>query len=178
PAVLERIARGAYKAHESRLSRERREHVVVRDRSLLDDAELRGGLEVQHRSLCFTDIRVAAPTREDCERVSAALRTERGENRLVERGTSIRHSRLGIYGRRIVRGEGNPVPSLSRGVKVPLEFAELWQLQGVDVSTVPFPRGALPLAPAPPGIYRPTSGSGTLRDAAGPISIHPELRRQ
>jgi hypothetical protein len=178
PAVLERIARGAYKAHESRLSRERREHAVVRDRSLLDDAELRGGLEIQHRSLFFTDVRVIAPTRGDCERVAAALRTERGENRLVERGTRIRHGLLGLYSRRIVRGEGNPLPSPSRGVMGPLELAELWQLPGVDYSTVPFSRGALPLASAPPEIYRPVGTPGTLRDAVGQISIHPELRRQ
>jgi hypothetical protein len=178
PAALERIARGAYKAHESRLSRERREHALVRDRSLLDDAELRGGLEIQHRSLFFADIRVVAPTRGDCERVAAALRTERGENRLVERGTSVRHGLLGLYGRRIARGEGNPLPSLSRGVMAPLELAELWQLPGVDFSAVPFSRGPLPLAPAPPEIYRPSGSPGTLRDAVGPISIHPELRRQ
>jgi Replication-relaxation len=178
PAVLERIARGAYKAHESRLSRERREHAVVRDRSFLDDTELRGGLEIQHRSLFFTDIRVVAPTRGDCERVAAALRTERGENRLVERGTNARHSLFGLYGRRIVRGEGNPIPSPSRGVMAPLELAELWQLPAVDFSTVPFSRDPLPLAPAPPEIYRPTGVPGTLRDAVGPVSIHPELRRQ
>jgi hypothetical protein len=178
PAVLERVARGAYKAHESRLSRERREHVVPRDRSLVDDAELRGGLEIQHRSLFFADIRVVAPTRTACERVAAALRTERGENRLVERGTTVRHGLLGLYGRRIVRGEGNPVPSTSRGVMAPLELAELWQLPSVDYSTVPFVRDPLPLAPAPPGIYRPAGTPGTLRDAVGPISIHPELRRQ
>jgi hypothetical protein len=178
PALFERIARGAFKAHESRLSRERREHVVMRDRSLVDEAELRGGLEIQHRSLFFTDIRVVGPTRADCERVAAALRTERGENRLVERGTSIRHGLLRLYGRRILRGEGNPLPSPSRGVMAPLELAELWQLPGVDYSTVPFSRGSLPLAPAPPEMFRPTSGPGTLRDAVGPISIHPELRRQ
>jgi Replication-relaxation len=178
PAVLERIARRAYKAHESRLSRDRREHVVTHDRSLVDETELRGGLEIQHRSLFFTDIRVVAPSRSDCERVAAALRTERGENRLVERGTAFRHGLLGLYARRVLRGEGNALPSPSRGVMAPLELAELWQLPGIDYSTVPFSRGPLPLAPAPPEIHRPTSGSGTLRDAIGAISIHPDLRRQ
>ncbi len=43
---------------------------------------------------------------------------------------------------------------------------------------MPFARDALPRAPAPPSIYRPRDGRGTLRDAIGPVSIHPELRRQ
>jgi hypothetical protein len=42
---------------------------------------------------------------------------------------------------------------------------------------VPFARTGVPLAPAPPSILRP-SGAGTLRDAFGAVSIHPELRKQ
>ena len=39
-------------------------------------------------------------------------------------------------------------------------------------------RGRAALAPAPPSILRPGDGAGTLRDALGAVSIHPELRKQ
>ena len=34
------------------------------------------------------------------------------------------------------------------------------------------------MAPAPPAILRPADGVGTLRDALGPVSIHPAMRKQ
>jgi hypothetical protein len=178
PALFEAFAKHLFKRHEARLSRERREHLFVRDRSMVEDAELRGGLEVQHRSLFFIDLRVIAARRVVCERIASELRAERAENRLVERGTAVRHGLLGLYGRRVVRGEGNPLPSFHRGVFASAELAPIWQLPSVDYTTVPFARSAVPLAPAPPAVLRPTDGRGTLRDAFGPVSIHTELRRQ
>jgi hypothetical protein len=74
------------------------------------------------------------------------------------------------------RGEGNPLPGLSREVFSPLELAELWQLPSVEFAAVPLARGGLPLAPAPPEVGR--EGEGTLRDALGPVSIHEQMRRQ
>ena len=177
PALFERYAKRLYKRHEAHLSRERREHLIVRDRSLVEDAELRGGLEVQHRPLFFTDLRVIAPGRAVCERIASELRAEGAENRLVERGTAIRHGWLGVYGRRVRRGEGNPIPSFHKGVFASTELAALWQLPSTDYAIVPFARMGLPFAPAPPAILRP-EGVGTLRDALGAVSIHPELRRQ
>ena len=88
PALFERFARRLFKLREERLSRQRRAHAVVRDRSMVEDAELRGGLDVQHRPLFFVDIRVAAADRATCERVASELRAESAENRLVERGTA------------------------------------------------------------------------------------------
>jgi hypothetical protein len=178
PASFERLAKHMYKAREARLSRQRREHAVMRDRSMVEDAELRGGLDVQHSALFFADIRVAARSRADCERIASVLRARRAENRFVERGTPLRHGALGLYARRVARGEGNPLPSPLRGVLAPRELSELWQLPSLDYATVPFARGSLPLAPAPPGVMRPGEGRGTLRDALGPVSIHVELRRQ
>jgi hypothetical protein len=178
PAAFERAARHMYKAREKRISRERRAHAVVLDRSLVDDVELRGGLDVQHRPLFFADLRVIADRRETCEQVAAALRADSAENRLVERGTSIRHGLFGLYRRRVARGEGNPWPSFLRGVFATTELASLWHLPSVDYTTVPFARDALPLAPAPPSIFRPSTGEGTLRDAVGSVSIHVDLRKQ
>jgi hypothetical protein len=178
PSLFERAARRLYKAHEARLARERRAHAVVRDRSLLEDVELRGGLEVQHRPLFFADVRVIARRRETCERVAGALRADGAENRLVERGTTVRHGLLGLYRRRLARGEGNPLPPFLRGVYATTELASLWHLPSVGYATVPFAREAMPLAPAPPSVFRPRDGEGTLRDAIGSVSIHPELRKQ
>ncbi len=178
PALFEAFAKRLYKRHEARLSRERREHLLVRDRSMVEDAELRGGLQVQHKPLFFVELRVIASRREVCERIAAELRAEAAENRLVERGTALRHGLLGLYTRRVQRGEGNPLPAFRKGVFASGELAPIWQLPSVDYLTVPFARTGVPLAPASPAILRPASGHGTLRDALGPVSIHPELRRQ
>ena len=178
PALFERFAKHLYKRHEAHLSRERRERALVRDRSMLEDAELRGALEVQHRPLFFVDLRVIAPDRRVCERIASELRAEGRENRLVERGTAVRHGMLGLYTRRVQRGEGNPLPAFHKGVFASTELAAIWQLPSIDYMTVPFTRDALPLAPASPAILRPSRGPGTLRDALGAVSIHPELRRQ
>jgi hypothetical protein len=178
PASYEWIAKRLYKRHEARLSREHRVRPFARDRSLVEESELRGGLEVQHRPLLFVDLRVLAPNRGVCERVASQLRAEGAENRLVERGTTIRHGVFGLYERRVQRGEGNPLPSFRRGVFASTEVACLWQLPSVDYMTVPFARMAVPFVPAPPSILRPAAGSGTLRDAVGPVSIHPDLRKQ
>jgi hypothetical protein len=96
----------------------------------------------------------------------------------VERGTAVRHGLLGLYARRVQRGEGNPLPSFRKGVFASGELAPMWQLPSIDYLTVPFARSGLPLAPAPPAISRPGDGRGTLRDALGPVSIHVEMRRQ
>jgi Replication-relaxation len=178
PVVFERFARRLFKAREARLSRQRREHVVVHDRSMVEDVELRGGLEVQHRPLFFVDIRVTASDRATCELIASELRAESAENRLVERGTAIRHGVLSLYRRRLESGEGNPLAPLHRGVFATSELASIWHMPSIDYMTVPFARDALPLAPAPPSILRPRDGQGTLRDALGPVSIHPQLRKQ
>jgi len=178
PVFFERLARALYKQRENRLSRDRRAHAVIRDRSMVEDAELRGGLEVQHQPLFFADIRIGAGDRRTCERVASELRAESSENRLVERGTAIRHGLLSLYRRRLERGEGNPLPPFHRGVFASSELASIWHLPSIDFMTVPFARTALPLAPAPPAILRPREGEGTLRDELGAVSIHTELRRQ
>jgi hypothetical protein len=178
PALFEVFSKHLYRRRETRLSRERKEHLLVRDRSMVEDAELRGGLDVQHESLFFVDLRVIAERRAACELIASELRVDRAENRLAERGTAIRHGLLGLYDRRVERGEGNPLPSFRKGVFASRELARIWQLPSVDYLSVPFARSALPRAPAPPAISRPADGCGTLRDAFGLVSIDVELRRQ
>lgn len=178
PVVFERWARRRYKEHEHHLSRKRREHVIVHDRSLVEDAELRGGLDLQHRPLFFSEIRIAAEERVVCERVASELRVASAENRLVERGTTLRHGFLNLYARRLRRGEGNPIAGFRRGVFATGELSALWHMPSGDYLTVPFARASTPLAPAPPGIMRPSRGEGLLEDALGLVSIEPELRKQ
>ncbi len=175
PALFEGHAKRAYKRHEAHLTRARREHPIMHDRSLVEEAELRGGLEVQHRPLFFADLRVAGPARETCERIASELRAEGAENRLVQRGGA-RRARA-RYLRRVARGEGNPWPSWRRATFASTELPALWHLPSVEYATVPFARSPLPLAPASPAIMRPRVGHGTLRDAHGPVCIHPEMRR-
>jgi hypothetical protein len=178
PAFFEGYAKCVYQRRERRLSRRRKLHIPPLDRSLLDDAELRGGLAVQHRPLFFADLRVIGPTRQVCERIASELRAVGAENHLVERGTTLRHGWLGLYTRRVLRGEGPPLPPWRRGVFASTEMASLWHAPSIDYATVPLRRHPLPLAPAPPAILRVGKHAGCLRDAHGPVSIHPHLRRQ
>jgi hypothetical protein len=178
PALFEGHAKRAYKRHEHHLSRARRLSLPPLDRSMVEDVELKGGLSLQHRPLFFVEARVIGPERGICERIASELRAASAENRLVERGTAVRHGWLGLYTRRVLRGEGNPLPSIRKGVFASTELASLWHMPSVDYSTVPFSRSPLPLAPAPPAILRPKEGRGTLCDASGPVSIHAQLRRQ
>ena len=70
----------------------------------------------------------SAPTARTCEAVAAAARAPGAENRLVERGTTIRQALLGLYDRRVARGEGNPLPYWQCGVYASTELPSLWQL--------------------------------------------------
>ncbi|HWF31693.1 MAG TPA: replication-relaxation family protein [Solirubrobacteraceae bacterium] len=180
PVLFERYAARRFRSHENRLARERRARLIVRDRSMVDEAELRGGMELQHTPLFFADVRVLAGERRACEQIASELRVESAENRLVERGATIRHGLLCFYRQRLRRGEGNPLPGFLRGVFAPSELASLWHLPSIDYLSVPFARFATPLAPAPPAIVRPRAGEGhgTLCDAIGPVTIAPRLRRQ
>jgi len=178
PALFESYAKLAYKHHENGLSRTRKLRLPPLDPSLVERAELIGGLDVQHHPLFFTDIRIVASNRSACERVASELRAGGAENRLVERGTTLRHGRLRLYARRVPRGEGNPLPSPRKGVFAATELASIWHMPSVDYTTVPFERSPVPLAPASPAIRRTPEGAGTLRDALGPVSIHPSMRRQ
>ncbi|HEX4564912.1 MAG TPA: replication-relaxation family protein [Solirubrobacteraceae bacterium] len=178
PAFLERVARRLHERRELHFRDRDPVRVHARGRSMVREVELRGGLDVQHRPLFFADLRIVAPDRRTCEAISSELRVASAENRLVERGTAIRHSALNSYRRRIARGEGNPLPSFRRNVFASTELAAMWQLPASDFAAVPFSRAVLPVAPAPPGVSRPSGEPGTLVDAIGPVSIRVAMRRQ
>jgi hypothetical protein len=178
PALFEGHSKRVYKHREKRLSRERKLRLPPLDRSIVEDAELKGGLDIQHRPLFFADLRIVAANRDVCERIASELRAAGAENRLVERGTFVRHGCCDLYTRRVQRGEGNPLPSIRKGVFASTELASLWHMPSLDYSSVPFARESVPIAPAPPAIFRPDEGPGTLCDARGPVSIHVQMRRQ
>ena len=178
PLALERFARSMYRRAELDAGAGRLGRAPAARGSRLRDAELQGGLDLQHQPLFFVDIRILGPTRVACEQVASELRSEGAENQLIERGTWVRHRLLGLYGRRVRRGEGSPLPSLRKSVFAPSELAAMWQIPASDYLTVPLARASVPLAPAPPAIMRPADGEGTLRDSLCPISIHPRQRRQ
>jgi hypothetical protein len=177
PTLFDVYARALFRSRERRLSRDEQQGKRVA-RSEVDRAELQGGLSVQHRALFFCDLRVIASDRRSCEAIAAELRAAGAENRLVERGTAIRQLLGHPYDRRVSRGEGNPLPSFTCGVFASTELAALWHLPSVGFNSVPFERAPVPLAPASPNVLRRKAGEGLLRDALGPVAIHPELRRQ
>jgi hypothetical protein len=180
PTLLERYARHRYRRHEAALARARHLRPLARDRSRVEEVELHGALALQHRCLFFTDVRVAGASRTHCERIASELRAETAENRLVARAHATclqaRGRRASRYRRRVLRGEGNPWPAPRRAIFACTELPALWHVPSVEYATVPFARGALPLAPAVPAIMRPHSGPGTLRDALGPVCVEPALR--
>lgn len=176
PALLQTYARHTYKRHEAHLSRARRERLLTHDRSMVDLTELRGGLEIQHRPLFLLDLRVCATSLRACRQVAAQLRSDSAENPLVER-RAIRRRRaprqqLGCTARDPAR-----VWPSRQCVFASTELAALWHTPSVEYCAVPFIRGALPVATASPAIMRPADGYGALRDALGPVCIHPRLRR-
>jgi hypothetical protein len=179
PTALERYAGAAFKRHERRVSKPRDPLSRVAERSLFDLEELKGGLELQHRSLFFADIRVVSSDRIQARRIASELRAQAAENSLVVRELGARRRSIGGgYDRRLARGEGNPLPPLRRGLLASTELAALWHLPSLDNHAIPFWRHSVPVAPAPPGILRPRHGGGLLRDDLGPVSVHTEMRRQ
>jgi len=179
PPALESWARRLHRRHEALLGRVTIHDGRARRRepSQVEDRELQGGLDVQHRALFFGDLRVLAHDRRRGRQIAAELCAQGAENRLVTRTTWLRHRVLGAYGRRLSRGEGNRLPDLHRGVYASTELAALWHLPSVGFSAVPFTRGGVPVAPASPGVHRPR-GPSALRDELGAVAIEVDLRRQ
>ena len=120
-------------------------------------------------ALFWAELRVLARDQPRARAIASALRGGEGP-RLV--------ARRGFQGH-----DGDPLldvsaPRTPRRLFRLEELARLWQLPSPDFAALPCLRRALPLAPAPPGITRPRSGRGLLRDDHGAVTIALELRRQ
>lgn len=174
PTITERMARRAFIGRESaqQAAGGRR-----RGRSMLAESELLGALDLQHAPLFYGDVRVVAAGPRECRAIAAQLRSESAENGLVGRWGGLPRRPAAVLRRRVLRGEGDPLPAAA-GIFAAGELAHLWQLPSSDFAAVPFARARVPVAPAPPGVYRPARTRGLLRDEHGPVSIHAALRRQ
>ncbi|MEA2354909.1 MAG: hypothetical protein QOD61_1038, partial [Solirubrobacteraceae bacterium] len=124
----------------------------------------------------YADIRVIGRDRRQLSAVAAELRAGGRSNRLV--GRRVGSGRRWAYGRRVARGDGNPMPAPLRRTYAAEEIAALWQLPGVGFAAVPLRRRPVPVAPAPAGIRRVSPPAGLVADDHGPVTIDPELRRQ
>ncbi|GAC1435830.1 MAG: hypothetical protein NVSMB51_05980 [Solirubrobacteraceae bacterium] len=116
-----------------------------------------------------------AGSRAGCAAVAAALRGASGLPRLTQRGA---RSGAAASSRLVARGECPALPSPLRGVYRLEEVSAMWQLPSGAFSAVPLVRHALPTAPAPPGVMRAPAGAGLLLDEHGPVTLHPQMRRQ
>ena len=141
-------------------------------------SETAGGAEPRG-PLFHGDIRVVATTPASCRAVAAALRGV-GESigGLVARWQLRPLRPVCRMGAQVEHGELVAAPASARAVYTASELAMLWQLPSDGFAALPQVRIATPIAPAPPGILRAAPRMGLLRDAHGPVTIHPELRRQ
>jgi hypothetical protein len=146
----------------------------------------RRGPELETRSVEIDESRVAGPffwadlrlvgqRAGQLASVGAELRAGHGSNRLV--GRQVRGPRR-AWARRLARGEANGLPTIIRATYAAEEVAALWQLPSPGFAALPIVRCSVPLAPAPAGVRRARTGGGLLADLHGPVTIHPELRRQ
>jgi hypothetical protein len=135
--------------------------------SVVEAKELKGALELQHRTLYLFDLRVAGEDGASVRRVAGLFSQLRSENEFVRR--EIRVRRL-MYGRRIAAAVPNPFPALRTGVLSTSELATVWQLPRGRVKHGGLLRSSVRRASAPAGIDRDAERV-LMRDERGPVSI-------
>jgi uncharacterized tellurite resistance protein B-like protein len=174
PGFIYRRARRLLKRRERGLQRaDRRDPGDLGVDSVVEAKELKGALELQHRSLVQFDLRIAGRDRKAVRRVAGLFSQLRSENELVPRQMRLR--RL-LYARRIERAMPNPLPCLRTGVLSTSELATLWQLPRARVKHARLPRATVRRAIAPREIER-DPGRTLLRDECGAVSIAPADRK-
>lgn len=135
--------------------------------SIVEAKELKGALELQHRTLYHFDLRVAGNDRASVRRVAGLFSQLRSENELVRREVRLRRT---LYGRRVAEALPNPLPALRTGVLSTSELATLWQLPRGRVKHGGLIRSSVRRASAPAGIDRDAERI-LMRDEHGPVSI-------
>lgn len=168
PDFVHRRARRLLKRRERAL-----QHADTRDRgelgidSVVEAKELKGALELQHRSLVYFDLRVAGTDRTAVRRVAGLFTQLRSENELVRREMRVRRT---LYGTRISNAAPNPLPSLRAGVLSTSELPTLWQLPRARAKHARLLRSTVRRATAPPQIHRENERV-LLRDERGAVSL-------
>jgi hypothetical protein len=142
---VERFARERLRAHESRL--------LFGDQGqlgTLNRAEMTAASEAQSHAWFWLEVQVAADTRENANRIAAAVQARRGQNRLQRRWMILRED---LYRRRFPSAYPPILPSPTlRTLVSSREIAHLIELPGARMRSVPVRRLALPRIPAPPEI--------------------------
>ena len=174
PWSAHRLSRRLFKSRERELTRaERSDPTEIGVDSVVEDKELKGALETQHRSLFWTEIRVCTRRYEVARALGGLFAESRSENALV-----LRHARLraGLYRRRAACAAANPLPPFLHGVLSSSELAALWSLPRQRVKVAQLVRSAVRRAPAPPGIARDPAHQ-IMSDERGPVGILPADRK-
>jgi hypothetical protein len=141
--------------------------------SVVEAKELKGALELQHRTLYLFDLRVSGADRASVRRVAGLFSQLRSENELVRREMRVRR---GTFAARIANAMPNPLPSVRTGVLSTSELATLWQLPRGRVKHGALLRSTVRRASAPAGIDRDPSRA-LMRDEHGAVSIAPADRK-
>ena len=174
PGFVDRRARRMLKARERTL-----QHADHRDPgelgidSVVEAKELKGALELQHRSLLYFDLRVVGRDATTARRVAGLFSQLRSENDLGAHQVWLRRR---LYARRTALALPNLLPGLCTGVLSTSELATLWQLPRARVKHARMPRATVRRAIAPPEIERDPQRM-LLHDESGPVSIAPEDRK-
>lgn len=174
PWLAHRLSRRLLKLREQELTRgEHRDRADIGVDSVVEDKELKGALETQHRSLFWVEIRVASDSREAARALAGLFSEAHSENALVRRNMRLRGW---LYARRIALGAPNPLPSFLHGVLSSSELAALFGLPRQRVKTAQLVRAPVGRAPAPPQIARDPALE-IMRDERGSVGIAPEDRK-
>jgi hypothetical protein len=153
--------------------RDRRDPIDPGMDSVVEAKELKGALELQHRSLCYFDLRVAGDDLNAVQRVAGLFSQLRSENELVRRHMRVRRR---LYAGRLVAALTNLLPGLHTGVLSTSELATLWQLPRARAKHARLLRAAVRRVPAPPEICRDPALQ-LLEDEHGPVGLYPEDRK-
>lgn len=174
PARVDRRARKMLKRRERSLQRaDHRDPGELGIDSVVEAKELKGALELQHRSLLHFDLRVVGDDATTVRRVAGLYSQLRSENALQAHQVWVRRR---LYARRVHYAMPNPIPNLRTGVISTSELATLWQLPRARVKNARLPRATVRRAIAPPDIER-DARRALMHDERGAVSIAPADRK-
>jgi hypothetical protein len=153
PRALEAYARHKYHRYENKLVRSEAWGVTEAGlRDQLNRTEMTNAKRTQDKSLFWLEVTVAADTREDANRVAAAVVARRGDNRLHRRWMMARQD---LYRGRFATAYPPLWPTLSlRSLVSAAEIAHLIELPSARMKGVPVRRVSVPRLIAPPEVVR------------------------